>query len=173
MKHILYAIALMFAMVTSVFAQATMYPGYVIQTTPGYVQNQRQCWTEPVPQQYQGQPQQDRSYTGTVVGGIAGALLGSRFGKGSGKTAATVAGAVGGAVVGDMVAGQPQSQPQYQGQPQMRQVCSNQARPVQMYNVVVRDLNNVTDVIVSSPYNLMPGTRVNVINMPNGETVIQ
>lgn len=171
MKHILYALILTVAMVTSVFAQATSYPGYVIQTTPGYVQNQRQCWTEQVQPQYQNQPQ-ERSYTGTVVGGIAGALLGSRFGKGSGKTAATVAGAVGGAVVGDMVAGQPQ--PQYQGgQPQMRQVCSNQARSVQMYNIVVRDMNNVTDVIVSSPYNLMPGTRVNVINMPNGETVIQ
>lgn len=173
MKHIFYVITLMFAMVTSVFAQATSYPGYVVQTTPAYVESQRQCWYEQVQPQYQGQPQQERSYTGTVVGGLAGALLGSRFGKGSGKTAATVAGAVGGAVVGDMVGNSGNAQPQYQGQPQMRQVCSNQVRPVQMFNVVVRDMNNVTDVIVKSQFNLMPGTRVMVVNLPNGETVIQ
>lgn len=169
MKRIFYVIALTLAMVSTAFAQATAYPGYVIQSTPGYVQNQRQCWFEPI--QQQGYPQQDRSYTGAVVGGIAGALLGSRFGKGSGNTASTAAGAIGGAVVGDMVGNS--NQPQYQGQPQMRQVCSNQVRPVQMFNVVVRDMNNVTDVIVSSQFNLMPGTRVTVINLPNGETVIQ
>lgn len=162
--------------ISTAFAQTYIrrVPGDIVQVTPGYVRQMNQCWYEQVqvPQQhYQNQPQQ-HSYTGTVVGGVAGALLGSRFGKGSGRTAATIAGAVGGAVVGDAIdnSGQPQYAP---SPPQMhtRQVCA--VRPVQMYNVVVRDTTGQSEVIVSTQHFFQPGMRVILVMYPNGDYAIE
>ncbi|MGN2390844.1 glycine zipper 2TM domain-containing protein [Pelomicrobium sp. G1] len=72
----------------------------VVSATPVYrqvVEPRQACWFERV-------AEQERSYTGAVIGGIAGGLLGHQVGKGSGKTLATAAGAVTGALVGDHLA---------------------------------------------------------------------
>ena len=176
MKKFLTAIAVFVLSISTAFAQTYVrrIPADIIQVSPGYVRQMNQCWYEQVqvPQQYyQGQPQQ-HSYTGAVVGGVAGALLGSRFGKGSGNAAATGAGAIAGAVIGDNLGNQ--GQPQYAPPPpqmQTRQVCA--ARPVQMYNVVVRDATGTGEVIVSTQYFFQPGMRVILVLYPNGDYAIE
>ena len=87
-------------MCNDVFSQDNVQMANIVSVTPvtDQVKNvKRQCGG------VAGTQQNERSYTGALLGGGAGALIGRQIGKGTANVVATIAGGVVGAVIGDNI----------------------------------------------------------------------